>query len=93
MDRQDIPHAVATIVAVDGMTGEYVVSEISYVNCGAQPANYALRGHPELDTEPGVSAWHAHSALRPMEGPNRRSWSMLKDAVRLDQESRTVTAR
>ncbi len=93
MDRQDIPHAVATIVGVPGLPGEYLIAEISYENCGTQPAAYSLRGHPEIETNPGVSAWHDHQSLRAMEGPNRRSWSMLKDAVRLDRETRIAGKR
>lgn len=90
MHEQDIPYAVATIVGVTGLPGEYLVAEISYENCGTQSANYSLRGHPELKTDPGISAWHGHAGLHPKSAPDRASWSMLKDAVRLDRESRVV---
>lgn len=71
--------------------GRYLVAEVSYVNCGSQPASYALRGHPCLGTAPGSVAWKAHEDLHLIELPGARSWAMLKEAAAHDQASRNVS--
>jgi hypothetical protein len=87
---QDIPYAVGAIMTVPGMPGQMIVAQQSYENCGEQPSNYTLRGHPDLGTGPGSSAWHTHRNLRQVEAPSGRSWALLKEAVRLDQQSRVA---
>lgn len=83
-----IPYPIASIV--DTEHGRYIVAQLSYENCGRQPASYSLRGHPELGTTPSTHAWYAHADLTMERQPDADTWSMLKDAVALDQQSRTI---
>lgn len=81
----DMPDGIASIV-IDGQDGRArIIADISYVNCGDQPASYALRGHPSLGTDTWVTAWRNHVDLTLQSPPGPRSWNMLKDAVRLDE--------
>jgi len=84
-----MPYPLASVVGIGA--DRYLVGEISYVNCGSQPASYALRGHPGLGTSPSTHAWKAHEDLQLLLPPSPATWAMLKDAVRRDQDSRIVT--
>lgn len=87
-DASQIPHPIATIVGTEH--GHYLVARLSYENCGSQPASYCLRGHPDLGTTPCNHAWYAHADLRVERSPDAETWALLKDAVALDQRTRTV---
>jgi hypothetical protein len=84
-----MPYPLASVVGIGA--DRYLVGEISYVNCGSQPASYALRGHPGLGTSPSTHAWKAHEDLQILLLPSPATWAMLKDAVSLDEQSRIMT--
>jgi len=88
-DAADMPYPLASVVCIGH--DRYLVGEISYVNCGSQPATYSLRGHPDLGTTPSTRAWKDHEDLQLVMLPSQETWTMLKDAVRIDQESRIMT--
>lgn len=88
-DAADMPYPLASVVCIGAE--RYLVGEVSYVNCGSQPASYSLRGHPDLGTSPSTHAWKCHEDLQIVMLPSPETWTMLKDAVRLDQASRVVT--
>ncbi len=84
----DMPHPIASAVVADGQG--YLVSDICYVNCGDQPANYALRGHPDFGTSTRSRAWRSHAELTLVSQPTADTWAMLKEAVKIDERSRVV---
>jgi len=89
-EADGLPHPVSAIVEMDGL--RYLVAQISYINCGSEPATYTLRGHPTFGTSPELNAWKTHDELELVAAPNAFSWRLLRDAVRIDQESRIAKA-
>jgi len=87
-DANDIPHPIGSVVLVSGMG--YLVAEMSYVNCGRQPATYGLRGHPDFGTEAYMRAWCNHEDTILVSMPTAQTWTMLREAVAIYERSRVM---